>query len=560
MLCMMHVRNFAIIEEIEVEFAAGMNVLTGETGAGKSILVDALGLLLGERASADVIREGQDRAEIAAIFEPTTEAKAWLEERAMEAGDECHLRRVISRDGRARGFINGNPATMQSLRELGAMLVNIHGQHEHQALTQSDVQRRLLDARGDYADKLAKTATAWQRWRAARDARLSLESESSDQADRIEFLQFQLAELDSVAAQPGEFEALESERLRLASATDIAERGERALAALSEGEPDNAVALLATATREIEALADLGGEISEALVLLNEAQTSLGEAATTLHRFVASTEHDPNRLTEVERRSDSVRALARKHRVAPEQVHAQAEALRAELERMENADSALEQQIEAEQTTRADLDKLLKPLSRARRKAANAFSDQVSDDMHALGMQGGKFVVTIETDEAAEPQIHGQDRVRFDVSANPGQAPQSLAKVASGGELSRISLAIQVAAGQRKGVASMVFDEVDSGVGGGVAEVVGSKMRDLADSCQVLAVTHLPQVAGQAHHHLRVSKMTDGKTTKTKIVPLSSDERVEEIARMLGGVEITGTTRKHAREMLRMATSRAKRS
>ncbi|MEL7312265.1 MAG: DNA repair protein RecN [Pseudomonadota bacterium] len=554
---MMHVRNFAIIEEVEVEFAAGMNVLTGETGAGKSILIDALGLLLGERASTDVIRAKQERAEIAATFEPTQAAKAWLSQRAMDAGDECHLRRVIAQDGRARGFINGNPATMQNLRELGALLVNIHGQHEHQALTLQDVQRQLLDARGDYEDKLQATAAAWEAWSTSRDARRTLESQSTDQADRIEFLQFQLAELDNVAAQPGEFESLETERLRLASATDIAERGERAMRALSEGEPDNAVALLATAIREIENLAELGGEISDALALLNEAQTSLDEAAITLQRFMASTEHDPARLSEVEQRTDAIRSIARKHRVEPEAAHAQAASLRDELSRLQNADFALDQLLAEEREKRTELDRQLGPLSRARQKAAKAFSAQVSADMNALGMQGGKFSVIVDGDEQREPQIHGRDRVQFQVSANPGQPLQALAKVASGGELSRISLAIQVAAGQKKGVASMIFDEVDSGVGGGVAEVVGFKMRDLAQSCQVLAVTHLPQVAGQAHHHLRVSKMTDGKSTKTKIVALSEDERVEEIARMLGGVEITKTTREHAREMLRQKQKQA---
>lgn len=554
MLCMMHVRNFAIIDEVQVEFTAGMNVLTGETGAGKSILIDALGLLLGERATTDVIRADQDRAEIAATFEPGEAAREWLVDRALDAGDECHLRRVIARDGRARGFINGNPATMQNLRELGGMLVNIHGQHEHQALTAAQTQRALLDARGDYGALLADVSGAWQQWRDANEALEALRNASSEDADRSEFLRFQLSELDVVAVEAGEFERLEVERLKLASATDVAERGERAMQALSEADSTNALALIATSLREIEPLAELGSDITEILSMLREAETSVNEASIGLQRFLSSAEADPARLAEVERRTDDIRSLARKHRCTPDEIHTQAERLRHELSKLDNATyeaEALEQTLDQ---SRAAYDKLSRALSKKRIAAAKRFSQEVSNDMQALGMQGGRFEVGVTSEAETTPQAYGIDQIRFEVTANPGQPLQRLAKVASGGELSRISLAIQVAASQRKGVASMIFDEVDSGVGGGVAEVVGRKMRDLAATHQVLAVTHLPQVAGQAHQHLKVTKMTDGKTTRTKIVSLSFDERIEEIARMLGGVEITATTREHAREMLASAS------
>ncbi|MEM6819305.1 MAG: DNA repair protein RecN [Pseudomonadota bacterium] len=555
MLCMMHVRNFAIIESVEVEFSTGMNVMTGETGAGKSILIDALGLVLGERATTDVIRAGQNRAEIAASFEPGELAQAWLEARALDAGGECHLRRVIAEDGRARGFINGNPATMQSLRELGALLVNIHGQHEHQALTRSEVQRDLLDARGDYAKLLANIENAWQRWRDAKDALEQVETASTDDADRAEFLRFQLAELDALGVTEGEFETLETERLKLANATSIAERGQSALEALYDGEPTNALALLAAASKAVESLAELAPELGEAAELLGAAEANISEAGGLLQRFLSSAEADPARLTEVEQRSDEIRTQARKHRIEPEQVFQQAEHLRTALSTIDNAEHEMETLRATLAAANDEYEALAKQLSKARQRAAKAFGQEVTADMQALGMQGGHFRVVIDSPVDATPRQHGLDQVRFEVAANPGQPPQPIAKVASGGELSRISLAIQVAAGQRKGVGSMIFDEVDAGVGGGVAEVVGKKMRGLASACQVLAVTHLPQVAGQAHHHLRVSKMTDGKSTKTKIIPLSLDERVEEIARMLGGVEITGTTRDHAREMLQSAVS-----
>ncbi|MEO1581908.1 MAG: DNA repair protein RecN [Pseudomonadota bacterium] len=555
MLCMMHVRNFAIIESVEVEFSIGMNVMTGETGAGKSILIDALGLVLGERATTDVIRAGQSRAEIAASFEPGESAQAWLEARALDAGGECHLRRVIAKDGRARGFINGNPATMQSLRELGALLVSIHGQHEHQLLTRSEVQRDLLDTRGDYDTLLTKIETAWHRWREAKEALEQVETASTDDADRAEFLRFQLAELDALGVAEGEFQTLEAERLKLANATSIAERGQSALEALYDGEPTNALALLAAASKAVEGLAEMAPELGEAAELLNAAEANISEAGGLLQRFLSSAEADPARLSEVEQRSDEIRTQARKHRIEPERVFQQAEHLRSALSTIDNAEHEIES-LRVALTAASDYyEKLARQLSKSRQRAAKSFGEEVTTDMQTLGMQGGRFRVVIESPIDATPRQHGLDQVRFEVAANPGQPPQPIAKVASGGELSRISLAIQVAAGQRQGVRSMIFDEVDSGVGGGVAEVVGKKMRGLANACQVLAVTHLPQVAGQAHHHLRVSKMTDGKSTKTKIIPLSMDERVEEIARMLGGVEVTGTTRDHAREMLQTAAS-----
>ena len=549
MLTLMHVRNFAIIDEISVEFAPGMNVLTGETGAGKSILVDALGLVLGARSSADVIRADAERAEIAAVFEPNAAALQWLGEQALDAGSECHLRRVIARDGRARGFINGNPASMQSLRQLGALLVNIHGQHEHQTLTQADVQRRMLDERGDYTELLAATASDWAAWHAAREALQAVQSDDADQAERAEFLRYQLRELDELGLAEGEYATLEAERRRLANAGDYAERGQSALSALSEADDANVQALLAAAHRAIDALADDEPAMAEVARLLDEAQTSVSEATADLQRFLSATEADPSRLQTVEARLDAVLALARKHRIAPEAVHAQADALREALELIDTAESRLGELADRVDATRAALDATLATLTRSRVQTAGSFATEIAADMQRLGMQGGRFEVEVEP-LAGDPQPHGQDRVRYLVSANPGQPVQPLARVASGGELSRISLAIQVASGQRQGVASLVFDEVDSGVGGAVAEVVGRKMRALSTDCQVLAVTHLPQVAGQAHHHLKVSKVTDGETTRTRIVALSEDERVEEIARMLGGLKITATSRRHAREML----------
>ncbi|MEM7610144.1 MAG: DNA repair protein RecN [Pseudomonadota bacterium] len=553
MLQLMHIRNFAIIDEVSVEFGAGMNVLTGETGAGKSILIDALGLVLGQRATTSVIRTGAERTDISAEFSLSGNdaARDWLAEQSLDEEQTCHVRRVISRDGRSRGFINGTPVPMQSLRTLGEHLVGIHGQHEHQTLQNGQTQRDLLDARGGLSTQRANVAARFDQWREADSALQALRDAQGQREDRLEFLSFQLRELEALDLSEDEVSSLEPERLRLANSGRLAQGSIAALDALYDDDAANAQSLLATAIREVTALDEYDhAAMAPVSALLTEAEVNIAEAAEQLRRYNAGLEADPARQEFLESRLATIEGLARKHRVEANALPAHIDTLRAERDALANADEQLDALSHREQAARNALGKAARTLSKARTKAARAFADEVTNGMQTLGMPGGVFEVNVTELAEAVPARHGNDKIAFTVSANPGQALQALASVASGGELSRISLAIQVAAGRKDQLPSMIFDEVDSGVGGGVAEIVGQQMRALADSCQVLAVTHLPQVASQAHHHHKVSKMTDGKSTRTTITTLSADARVEEIARMLGGVDITDLSRKHAREML----------
>ncbi len=552
MLQTIHVRNFAIIDEVSVDLGDGMNVLTGETGAGKSILIDALGLVLGDRASVDVIRQGAKRAEINASFSVAgnTRASDWLSEQMLDGDDECHVRRVIGSDGRSKGFINGNPAPMQSLRQLGQMLVNIHGQHEHQSLQQPEHQRDMLDARGGLTKQRNAVAKAYASWADADEAVTRLETARAQRDDRLEFLRFQLGELEGLGLQPGEIDELEPERARLANSGRLAEGSAQAVDALYERDADNAQSLLAEAARELTAIAAFDESLQPIITMISEAEVNVSEAADALRRYQADIESDPQRQEQVESRLAAIHALCKKHRITPDALIEHTATLREEFEGLTHADERMDALAAVRDEALGKLRKAADTLSKARRKAATGFSREVTQGMQQLGMPGGQFEAVVTPRETDTPARHGDDRVSFTVSANPGQPLQSVAKVASGGELSRISLAIQAAAGRGDEVPCMIFDEVDSGVGGAVAEIVGQQMRALAGGCQVLAVTHLAQVAGQAHHHYRVTKMSDGKTTRTAIAALSEDARVEEIARMLGGVSITDTSREHAREML----------
>ncbi|MEO0576035.1 MAG: DNA repair protein RecN [Pseudomonadota bacterium] len=553
MLSALHVRHFAIIDDVTVEFGSGMNVLTGETGAGKSILVDALGLALGARASSDSIRVGQQRAEIDAgfILDDDSPAARWLADMTLDADGDCHLRRVISRDGRSRAFINGNPVPVQSLKTIGALLVTIHGQHEHQTLQRNDQQRALLDHRGGLHKQLAAVADSHAIWRKAHDAFDAMREASEQRDEKLAFLEFQLAELDALNATADEHGQLVPERDRLANAGQLAEDGQSAITALYDGEPTNAQSHLAEAQRRIQAIHAIDPKVADIVALLSEAEVSVNEAAESLRRYLDDIEADPARQEYVEQRLADLQRLARKHHIEPDALPAHTDRLRQELTALQQADETLDALAADCQKHLAALKSTAAKLTRARRKAAKTFAAEVTKGMQTLGMPGGRVEVDVEPHDQDAPQRHGQDRVQLLVSANPGQPPKPVGKVASGGELSRISLAIQVAAGRHDAVGSMIFDEVDAGVGGAVAEIVGQRMRELAQSgCQVLAVTHLAQVAGQANHHHKVVKITDGKSTHTRIDTLNDKDRVEEIARMLTGVDITDASREHAREML----------
>ena len=552
MLTSIQVRNFAIIDEVEVEFGAGMTVLTGETGAGKSILVDAMGLVLGERGGAGLVRSGSKRAEFSAEFDlgNLPDAREWLEEQMLDLDDECILRRVISADGRSRAFINGNNVPLQSLKALGELLLDIHGQHFHQSLARRDVQRNLLDYYGGLVDSAVTTASAFEEWRSLSDKLAELETADADRAARLEFLRYQLGELEALELNDGELEELAQERSKLQNSGRLAEGAGSALELLYDADPANAHSMLAEALQAIEPLAAIDESLEPVVALLQEAGIQVDEAADSLRRYGDSLDMDPARRDLVESRLDAINTLARKHHVEPEALGALHESLAGQLNDLQHAEERGAELKTLAQAAEKRYRQAAKRLSSGRRKAAERFAADVTEAMSNLGMPGGVFEVRIEARDIADPRAFGLDDIEFLISANPGQAPQPLSRIASGGELSRMSLAIQVIASDGSRIPTMVFDEVDSGVGGGVAEMVGQRLRELGETRQVFCVTHLPQVASLGNNHFRISKMSDGSSTRTNIKPLSEEERVEEIARMLGGVEITKRTRDHAAEML----------
>ena len=552
MLTSIQIRNFAIIDQVEVEFSPGMTVLTGETGAGKSILVDAMGLVLGERGGAGLVRTDAKRAEFTAEFDlgDLPEAREWLEEHMLDLDGECILRRVIGADGRSRAFINSNSVPLQSLKALGEMLLDIHGQHFHQSLGRRDVQRALLDYFGGLVDVAVATANAFADWRELADKLAALESADEDRNARTELLRFQIGEMDALDLQPVEFQSLSVERSKLQNSGRLAEGVTAALQVLYDGDPANAQSMLAEAVHAIDSLVVVDEELAPISAILQEANIQVSEAADSLRRYGDALDMDPARQNLVEERLDAITNIARKHRIEPEGIdalHAELCSQLSDLEHAEERGAELRESVAAaEKTYRQSA----RRLSAGRKKAATRFGGEVTAAMADLGMPGGIFEIDLQTRDIDDPRAWGMDDIEFLISANPGQNPMPLSKVASGGELSRMSLAIQVIASDGSNIPTMVFDEVDSGVGGGVAEMVGHRLRDLGQTRQVFCVTHLPQVASLGDNHFRIMKLSDGQSTKTGITLLGDDERIEEIARMLGGVEITQRTRDHAAEML----------
>ena len=555
MLASVTVRDFAIIDRVSLELGAGLTVLTGETGAGKSILVDALGLVLGDRADALAVRHGAERAEITATLDlaDLPAVAAWLAEQALDADGECVLRRVVSREGRSRAWVNGAPVALQTLRELGEQVVDIHGQHEHQSLTRPAVQRQILDERLGKPALVEAVAAAFEDWRAAASEKDRLEGARREREQRLDLLSYQVRELEAFGPVEGEAGTLVQEHARLSNVGRLAQGAGGALELIYEGDAGSARDAVAKAAELLADLADVDPALDGPRRLLAEAEIQIAEAAADLRRYVTDLELDPERLDTVAARLEDLKSLSRKHQVEADELPARLEALAAEVEELEQAEIRLEKAAGRLEAAEKAYRAAAKSLGKARLAAAGELSAQVSALMQQMGMRGGRFEAAVEHDAEAPFAAHGLDRVEFRVTANPGQPVGALGRVASGGELARISLAIQVAAKSANPVPVMIFDEVDAGVGGGVAEIVGRRLRELGERAQVLSVTHLPQVASQAHHHLRVAKLTDGESTRTTLKLLTEQEKVEELARMLGGVEITRTTRAHAQEMRRKA-------
>lgn len=554
MLTHIYVRNFAIIDTLDLDVGPGMTVLTGETGAGKSILIDAIGLALGDRAGGDAIRHGAERAEIQISFDAAAlpAVTAWLAERDLSADDDCVIRRTISRDGRSKGYINATPVPVQSLRELGEQLIDIHGQHEHQSLLRRDMQRRLLDDFAGHAALVDDVCALFQSWQRLNEELESLRRASGDREARLDLLRYQVHELDTLALQPGEWQALEHEHRRLANTGRLRDGCERVISRLDDDEISVNM-LLAESSREVGQLREIDAAFTPAAELVDSATIQLGEAVAAVRRYLDRLDADPQRLLEAEQRIAAIHTLARKHRIEPDGLPMLHTRLANELGALENADVRIDQLVHDTAAQRAAFFAAATRLSRSRYQAATRLAGLVSDDMQNLGMPGGQFAVAIETLAEDQATASGIDRIEFRVSANPGQPLLPLNKVASGGELSRISLAIQVATLRQAGIPTLIFDEVDVGIGGGVAEMVGMRLREIGRTRQVMCVTHQPQVAALGHSQLRVSKLIGKATTVTQIQALSDEERCDELARMLGGVKITERARDHARELMARA-------
>ena len=554
MLRHLSIRDFVIVAALDLEFDSGFTVFSGETGAGKSILIDALALALGARADASVVRTGESRADITAEFDTHAQVDQWLDEQAFAAsaadgqnGGTVMLRRVVDANGRSRAFINGTAATLAQLREVGEMLVDIHGQHAHQLLMRPDAQRELFDTHAGLSELSAGVTRAWRTWREKVQAVEHAQTRDRELQLERERLAWQLAELDKLSPQPGEWEEVNAEHRRLSHSANLIDGVQGALTALSESD-EAMITHLASIVSKVRDLAEIDPALNDVLAALEPAEIQLQEAAYSLSHYAQKLELDPDRLAQVEKRLDALHSAARKFRLQPETLPDEHETRRAQLAALDAAadlDSLHAAEAKAHEAFVAEA----KKLSKAREKAGKALGAAVTTGMQELSMKGGSFEVALVP--LPEGGAHGLEQVEFRVAGHAGVPLRPLAKVASGGELARISLALAVIASAASPTPTLIFDEVDTGIGGGVAEVVGRLLHQLGEARQVLCVTHLPQVAARGDHHFQVAKTGNGKGgTVSSVVSLDKASRVEEVARMLGGLEITPTTRKHAKEML----------
>ena len=551
MLTRLAIADFAVVRAAELEFGPGMTVISGETGAGKSLLVDALGFLCGQRADAGVVRHGAERAELSAEFDLTDApaARAWLQEAEMDEAGDCQLRRVLRADGGSKAWINGRMASAAQLSELASLLVEIHGQHAQQALLSRNSQLALLDGYGRHGDLLAEVGQAAKRWQAAR-AELEALNARGDVGERVEFLRHQLRELQAETLDAASLASLDADHRRLAHASELIEAQTRARDWLADSDEANALALLQRARDAISRVIDHEPRLADVDALLETATISLDEAADTLARLGDTLDLEPGRFESLDQRLQRVHALARKHRVGVDALAGVQARIEDELASLDNAEARAATLVEEVEAARQIWNTSAAKLTRARGKAAKALSAATVAIVRELGMGEADFRIELAAEAGLEPNAQGAERAEFLIATNPGQPPRPLRKVASGGELSRISLAIEVAALGIDTVPTMVFDEVDTGISGGVAEVVGRKLRALGARCQVMCVTHLPQVAAQGHAQWRVRKASSESLTMSAVDRLDDAGRVEEIARLLGGVNVSDAARAAARSLL----------
>ncbi|MDG2089923.1 MAG: DNA repair protein RecN [Gammaproteobacteria bacterium] len=552
MLSQLTISNYAIVEQLDLELKSGMTVITGETGAGKSIMLDALALTLGDRADKDVIQPGQDKTEICASFDikSNTQAQHWLKEQDYIADDECILRRVVTAEGRSKAYINGSPVTLNELKQLGEMLVDIHSQHEHQSLLKTSTHQRLLDDYYGTSDLARQVEEAAQTWRSHHLKLEELENLAEEHNARFELQHYQLKELNELNLTTDEYPTLEDEHQQLNHAESILSSLQAAIELCRDNDEQNIQATLGQVKTILEDMPYCSPSMETAYELLSTALIQVEEASSELGQAADGIDMNPARLEELDDRLTAIHQLARKHKVKPEELPAFHHQLQDEMGSASSADEQIEKLKQELKEFESAYHELADDLSKKRSSGAGKLSKAINVQLKKLDMDSANFSVALNTDAASTPNTKGNEKIEFLVSTNPGQSPKPLIKIASGGELSRISLAIQVVTAQTSSIPSLIFDEVDVGIGGTVAITVGELLRQLGDKGQVLCVTHQAQVASQGHHHLYVSKLAGKNSISTKVSELGGEEQVIEIARMLGGNAENESSMAHAREMM----------
>ena len=554
MLTQLTINNFAIVRQLEIELAKGMSVITGETGAGKSIAIDALGLCLGQRIETSMVREGQERAEICATFfiEPTNPAYQWLQAQELQDPDnpsDCILRRVINADGRSKAFINSTPVSASQLKEIGQYLIHINGQHASQLLLKNDYQLQLVDTFAHHYDLLAQMREDYRAWKNLQTQVKTFQQKVAENEAKKQLLQYQVEELDEFALRPNEYLELEEDQRRLSNSEQLTQLSQSALQLLSENETVSIDSMLYRATQYIDELSELDPRYASVQTMLNDALIQVQEATSEVQHLASHIEQDPMLLQEIEQRLGQALQLARKHNVKPEELVEWHQKLKAELTALLDFSESEERLILEEKAAFEKMQNTAKQLHESRCQAAGKLAQQVTHSIKGLAMENAEFFIEVNSD-LTKVTANGADNIVFTLRSNLGQQAQPLAKVASGGELSRISLAIQVLTSDQSAIPTLIFDEVDVGISGKTASVVGKLLRQLGDKCQVLCVTHLPQVACHGHHQFNVEKFTVDDKTETKMTALSQEERVPALARLLGGSEITDLALANAQEML----------
>ena len=554
MLTQLTINNFAIVRQLEIELAKGMSVITGETGAGKSIAIDALGLCLGQRIETSMVREGQERAEICATFfiEPTNPAYQWLQEQELQDHDnpsDCILRRVINADGRSKAFNNSTPVSASQLKEIGQYLIHINGQHASQLLLKNDYQLQLVDTFAHHHDLLVQMREDYRAWKNLQTQVKTFQQKVAENEAKKQLLQYQVEELDEFALRPNEYLELEEDQRRLSNSEQLTQLSQSALQLLSENETVSIDSMLYRATQYIDELSELDPRYASVQTMLNDALIQVQEAISEVQHLASHIEQDPMLLQEIEQRLGQALQLARKHNVKPEELVDWHQKLKAELTALLDFSESEERLILEEKAAFEKMQHTAKQLHESRCQAAGKLAQQVTHSIKGLAMENAEFFIEVNSD-LTKVASNGADNIVFTLRSNLGQQAQPLAKVASGGELSRISLAIQVLTSDQSAIPTLIFDEVDVGISGKTASVVGKLLRQLGDKCQVLCVTHLPQVACHGHHQFNVEKFTVDDKTETKMTALSQEERVPALARLLGGSEITDLALANAQEML----------